>query len=246
MNSNKQELIDAYLLGNMKDDKLNNFNEMLKQDPEMEKELKFQEEVMASIRDEKKLALRDALNKAHPDSGRRFIIQRYSKAAQLAAAVLVLALIVGGSFMYKSVFNSSSNSQQLFEEYFAPEYDLMTVRSITSSNTILHQGMNNFANQDYNKAIEAFEEIPDNMLGKLYSGFSHMHLENYGQAEEQFKNIIDDGESMFIDQAAWHLGLCYLASKKDDAALMVFNDIATGNTFYKTKSIELLTRMGSD
>jgi tetratricopeptide (TPR) repeat protein len=246
MNNNKQENIDAFLLGELKGEELNDFNEMIKQNPDMAKELRFQAEVMESIRDEKKLALRETLNEVLPDSSLRFTILKYSRTMQLAAAVVVMAMIIGGSFLYESVFNTSSSSQQLFEEYFTPEYELMTVRSGNSSNSTLEQGMNYFANRDYNNAIETFEEVPDNMLAKLYSGFSYMHLDNYQQAEQLFSEIVDDGDSMFTDQAAWHLGLCYLATDKEEDAIKIFNVIANGNTFYKVKALELITRMGED
>lgn len=244
MKKEKHDIIDAYLSGTLKKEELKQFKKMIEQDAEMKKELKFQQEVMESLRDDKKLALRTTLNEIMHGPSRRFIIPKYSRSLQMVAAVLLLAVIVGGSFIYKAVFDSPTGSQQLFEEYFAPEYDLMTVRSITSSNTTLYQGMNHFANQDYANAIGSFNEIPDNMLGKLYTGFSYMHLENYEQAEQMFQQIIDDDNSMFLDQAAWHLGLCYLASEKEEQAISILKKIANGNTFYKTKALELLTRMG--
>jgi tetratricopeptide (TPR) repeat protein len=106
--------------------------------------------------------------------------------------------------------------------------------------------MNHFANRDYANAINSFNQVPDNMLGRLYAGFSYMHLEEYDDAEKKFKEIIDEGNNMFIDQAAWHLGLCYLATDKTEQAKTTLTDIANSNTFYKTKALELLTRMGND
>jgi thioredoxin-like negative regulator of GroEL len=84
------------------------------------------------------------------------------------------------------------------------------------------------------------------MLGRLYAGFSFMHLEQYDDAEKKFKEIIDDGNNMFIDQAAWHLGLCYLATDETEQAKTILTDIANSNTFYESKALELLTRMGND
>jgi tetratricopeptide (TPR) repeat protein len=246
MDRNKQEIIDEFLMGNLKGKELDAFNAMLKTDRELARELQFQQEVLESIRDESKLALRSTLNDVGSGTNRKLTIRRFSRSLQLAAAAIVLMLVVGGSFLFRSVFNATDSPQQLYEEFFEPEYDLMTVRSLTSSNDILHQGMNHFASRDYEKAIASFDEMPDNMLGKLYTGFSYMHLEDYAQAEQQFRGIIDNGNNMFVDQAAWHLGLCYLASDNKQAAKNVFTEIANGNTFYKTKALDLLTRMGKN
>jgi tetratricopeptide (TPR) repeat protein len=159
---------------------------------------------------------------------------------------MILMIVVGGGYLFRVAFNTTDSSQKLFNEYFAPEYDLMTVRSITSSTTVLNTGMNHFANRDYAEAIESFNQMPDNMLGRLYAGFSFMHLEQYDDAEKKFKEIIDDGNNMFIDQAAWHLGLCYLATDETEQAKTILTDIANSNTFYESKALELLTRMGND
>jgi tetratricopeptide (TPR) repeat protein len=245
MNTNDQEIIDEFLMGNLKGEELKDFNNKLKNDPELARELKFQQEVFESIRDEKKFALRDTLDEVGSYMARKLAIRRFFRPFHLAAAAIVLIMILGGSFIYRAVFNSTDRPQHLYEEFFENEYDLMTVRSLTSANDVLHRGMNHFSNREYDKAISSFEEIPGNMLGKLYTGFSYMHLEEYGKAEQQFKSIINDENNMFVDQASWHLGLCYLASGNEQKARSVFNEIASGDTFYRTKALELLTRMGS-
>ena len=244
MKSDKAEiLIDKYLAGELNDTELLDFNNSLETDTDFANEVKFQEDIMASIRDVGKRRLRQTLNDIHEEESNKFKLRIYSWKIQTIAATLLITILLGSGIVINDLSKTPSQ-QVLFEEYFSPESALLSVRSDRSNLSTVDMGMNFYVQEDYEKAIESFQLDVTNMLSRLYTGFSLMHLGKYGQAEIEFEFIITDNNNLFIDQAEWNLGLCYLVSSKTDKASNIFTSISKGNTVYNKKALQLLTEMG--
>jgi len=245
MNSDKSEiLIDRYLSGELNDAELMDINDRLKKDANFAKEVKFQQEVMASIKDVGKRRLRQTLNEIHKEDRKKSTFSIYSWRVQTIAATLLIMVILASSIVINDLIKTPS-SEVLFEAYFSPESALLTVRSDRSTFTAIDQGMNHYVQEDYEVAIETFQSDASNMLGKLYTGFSLMHLNKFEQAEKEFEAILSDNDNLFLDQAEWNLGLCYLITGKVEKASNTFTAISEGNTVYNKKALELLTEMGT-
>jgi tetratricopeptide (TPR) repeat protein len=157
----------------------------------------------------------------------------------------LVTILLGGSLLFNQVFNGSTE-QKLYNQYFQPETTILTVRSAGAPIGAIEKGMNFYELEEYEKAINAFSTDSDNLLGKLYSGYSFMHLEKYNFAEEQFIAILNNRNNLLMDQAEWNLGLCYLKTGESEKARQVFDHIAQTQTNYKNKALELLTEMGSN
>jgi lipopolysaccharide biosynthesis regulator YciM len=73
-----------------------------------------------------------------------------------------------------------------------------------------------------------------------------MELKQYDQAIVAFKNIIDQKDNLFIDQAEWNLGLCYVATDNTDQAKQLLTKITNSNTIYNIRAQQLLEDMGNN
>lgn len=238
-------LIERYLSGDLSNSEQVEFERIRLNDKELDRELRFQEELMEAIRDEKKMYLRKTLNNIHKKSIKTFTLPAVALSwkVQSIAATLLVVLMIGGGILLNNVFESPTN-HELYETYFNPESSLLNVRSASSNYTSVELGMKYFEQENYNKAIEVFQLDADNLMGKLYTAYSLMHLEEFEQAEMEFDAILLDNDNLFIDQAEWNLGLCYMVSGNAEKADELFSKIASGNTVYNKRALELLTELG--
>ena len=244
--------IDDYLQGVLTGVELIEFENRIKQSEGLAENVRFQEEIFEAIKDERKREIRKTLehiqrkdtNKSrviHRKDANIFRINFHSWRLQVAAAAVTI-LIVSGGLIGHFLTNKPVN-QALYTEYFSPENSLLSVRSIETIDSKIKEGMYYYEQGQFTEAISIFQTDPDNLIGKLYTGFSFMKLEKYKQAEIQFIDIINDKDNLLIDQAEWNLGLCYLKTGETPKAEKVFSNISVGNTIYREDAIKILREM---
>jgi len=201
-----------------------------------------------AIQDEHKMALRETLLDVHykeSQNNNKYVISIMSWKVQSIAASIAIFLLVGASFLFN--MNDSMTNEEIFGQYYTTENSILTVRSNTAAEySPVNDGLKYFDQQNYEKALYAFELAPENVVAKLYAGFSYMELQQYDQAIEKFKNIIDQKDNLFIDQAEWNLGLCYIITNNTDQAKEILAQITNSNTIYNIRAQQLLEDMGNN
>ena len=203
-------------------------------------------ELYKAISDENKLALRETLNTVHnKEVQNNYMISIFSWKVQSIAASIAVFLLVGASFLFN--MNDPLTNQELFGQYYTTESSILNVRSgNTADFSPLNEGMQYFEQKHYDKALNAFKLDADNVVVKLYSGFSYMELQQYDQAISEFEDIIDQNDNLFIDQAEWNLGLCYIITNNTDQAKEILTKITNSNTIYNIRAQQLLEDMGNN
>ena len=201
---------------------------------------------LGAIEDEHKIALRETLHNVHYKEtlSNKYVISIMSWKVQSIAASIAIFLLVGASFFF-NMTNSSTN-ENLFEQYYSTQNSILTVRSSSTDLSPVNDGMKYFDQQNFEKALNAFELAPDNVVAKLYSGFSYMELKQFDQAIVEFKEIVNKKDNLFIDQAEWNLGLCYIITNNTDQAKEVLTRITNSNTIYNIRAQQLLEDMGNN
>jgi tetratricopeptide (TPR) repeat protein len=201
-----------------------------------------------AIQDEHKMALRETLLDVHykeSQNNNKYVISIMSWKVQSIAASIAIFLLVGASFLFN--MNDSMTNEEIFGQYYTTENSILTVRSNTAAEySPVNDGLKYFDQHNYEKALYAFELAPENVVAKLYAGFSYMELQQYDQAIEKFKNIIDQKDNLFIDQAEWNLGLCYIITNNTDQAKEILAQITNSNTIYNIRAQQLLEDMGNN
>lgn len=241
----RTSLIDDYLTGELDDRRLSEFDNTLKMDSNFAMEVELQMEIFEAIRDERKMLLRNTLSELRKKESRKFFINLHSWKVQAAAASIAVLLLIGGGLTI-NLSTTTPTNESLFSEYFNPESALLTVRSNSGSYTTIEQGMLLYVQEDFEQAIITFSKEPENIIGILYTGFSYMKTNEYAKAEAQFLSIIQMNDNLFVDQAEWNLGLCYLVSGKEIEATKIFSKIAEGTTVYNSKASKLLLEKGNN
>ncbi len=238
----KFEIIEKYLNNQLKGDELMSFKKSLHADTKLAEDLRLYQSINKSLSDTAKNKLYVTLNEIHLQNQSTGIIRyiNHYKVSAVAAAITILSAV---GVLLVTMFNNPTNDQ-LYAAYFQPEQSVLSVRSagVNMEQTII-QGMQLYEMKQFGAAVEMFNLAPSNLLGKLYAGIALMEINNFEMAIDNFNLIIEHNDNLFIDQAEWYLGLCYVKTNQVDQARQILNKIIVENTKYKKESLALLNKL---
>ncbi len=248
---NYGEFIERYLDKEMGKSELSWFEKELDDNPELQKELKLRMNVNNAIIEKDVMDLRDKLEKSYssvePERTNKsqspsFINKKYLMFTS------VISILVIGSLLFLFFMNKSLTNEEIYAMYYHPYEASLNFRA-TGNNVDedLRYAMQYYENRDFRNALVLFEKIlknDDSRIGlNLYSGISHMEINEYNNANEKFQTIIDHKYNLYIEQAEWYLGFCYLMTDNSDKATKQFKQIAENSGYYSVKAKEILKRM---
>lgn len=243
--------IDQFLLGQMEPEEEKWFQQEVKEDSSLEKELLFHQNMKDAILEDDVLMMREVLDFAHQNYQQRKVVEhpsssRFSRRWIMVAAVMTVLLATG--FLAWFITGKHYSNRELYEMYFKPYKVTMNVRSVTTNqDKMMREAMLLYEQGSYKEAIPKFEKIlandEMNHAASLYSGISYMEINNYREAAVSFQRIIDHKNNLYIEQAEWYAGLCYLISDNIDKARKQFGKIASRDGYYSKMAGEVLNRL---
>ncbi len=240
-----RHLISKYLDGELSIDELSRFEETLTQDQVLQSELELYREVEDALSDREVLSLRAQLNELHEEFTPQ--IERISgkpskKRIRFAvAAGIAIAISLG---TYGLLFNNPSGNR-IVSQFYRP-YDVTLVNRSSNSelDKALREGLMYYDNKEYVKAIPLFNEVlrlnPRNIASHLYAGISQFEIEDYKDANESFVKVIEHNDNLYIEQADWYLGFCYLMMDEKDKAIAQFTKVKNGDGIYRKEARKIL------
>jgi tetratricopeptide (TPR) repeat protein len=243
MNKNRH-LISRYLCGELDFQEAARFEEILSSDMDLQKEMKLYQDVDKAVQDTEVLNLRLQLESIHsemlhqPARGIRPAHRRLLRYAAVAASIAVIVGIGIGLFQESS----------LTERFYRPYNVTMVNRSSEMSvDFTLREAMKKYENKEYKEAVILFERViaaePDMLSNFLYSGISYMEIKEYNHAEKSFQCIIDHKDNLYVEQADWYIGFCYLLTDRREKAYKHFNKLANENGYFSEKAKEILKKL---
>lgn len=243
--NDKTMLIERYITGKLEDTELWEFKKNLENDLELAREVKLRQEIYSTISNDKKMGLMKTLSDIKSRKQKRvFAINVYSRQIQVFAASIVVLIIIGGALFLNYIQNSNVSNYDIYTEYFIDEGSLLSTRSdVSTNNSLVESGIRLYGNGKYTQAVSLFDSNPENLMARLYTGFSYMKLDQFEMAEKQFKYIINHHDNIFLDQAEWNLGLSYLANNKTEQAHLVFSKIASEKGAYRSQAENIITKL---
>jgi tetratricopeptide (TPR) repeat protein len=248
--SKYQNYIQPFLDGELSREELDWINKELENNAVLAEDIKLYREVDNAIREDDVLDLRDQLNVIHKGLGDEVKNPkkpvRYRKAISYAAIASV-AILISVGVMYKLQTRKLSN-QEIYEKYYEPYEVTMVYRSAESSSAVLLQEARQmYEAGQYQEAIKLYEEVllkdPEDMESTLYSGISYLETDQYVKADRSFNTILDHNDNLFIEQAEWCLGFCYLMTNDMVTARQHYEKIANSNSSYNNYAGKIVKRM---
>lgn len=236
--------IDEYLEGSLTDSEKLDFEAALNTDPQLYKEFSLHNELDNVLSDQKTLDFRAILVESRRNYKRnQKTVPKVIKIARkyrYAAASVILLLMIVGSILILSPRNYSN--EQLFHKYYKPGDAVGITRS---GNVNVVDAIMKFHNGEYLSACNIFDDVlqqdVNNQALRYYYGISCIEVKDYEKAEKLFKEIIDDGNNLYIEYAQWYLGLTYLVEGQNEKAIDQFNSIAENSEHYYNKDARELS-----
>ena len=245
--SKYDEFIQPFLDGELSREELDWFSKELESNAVLAEDIRLYREVENAIREQDVMDLRDQLDVIHNslgDPSREPVRQNRYRKVLSYAAIASLAIFISLGVLLKVQHNKLTNDQ-IFEKHYEPYEVTMIYRSAESDyQKLLSQAMTRYEAREYEAAIGLFEQIltddPADMASSLYSGISYMETEQYSQADKKFRKIIDHNDNLFMEQAEWYLGFCYLHTGQNLEARGHFKEISDGDGSYNKKAKKIM------
>lgn len=244
--------IERYLDEEMADGELKWFESELDGNPGLLHETNLRSDINAAIAQHDVIDLRTQLEglfneqlNDQPKTRTSTLVFLNTYAKYVAAAMVALFIAVG-SILYMN--NKTMTSQEIYQEFYEPYNAGFNLRSADAGvSEELRMAMTKYQEKDFQEALVLFEKILDqdaSRVGlKLYSGISHMELEQYKKANENFSAIIDENYALYMEQAEWYLAFCYLMTGDNENAHEAFEAIAQSDSHYSKQANKILKRL---
>jgi tetratricopeptide (TPR) repeat protein len=246
------ELAERYVLGDLNPGEKEQFEHEMNLRPELKKQVDLLNGISAAILDQDLIEFRTMVKEESAEykvsrKGQR--VRRLLVRASFAAATIVL---VAATFFVLSVQgNKAASSVKVFSEFYNPYSSGLVSRSSSENGDELYsQAIRQYGAMLYKSASASFEEIlaknPDNNGALFFSGMTYMELKDYKKAALRFNTVLINGNSLYVQQAEWYMGLSLLAVNDRKNALLHFRNLATGAGYYYSKAKLVLKELKED
>jgi len=245
------ENIENYLSGVLSEAELASFEEELTSNNKLQQEIELIKNIDLAIRENDVMQLRGRLHdiagqissekRTERSLAGKFKVTRTFVISSVAASLILLLGITG-------LLTRHSSDGELYRKYYSRYETAGIVRSggMNTDQTLM-SAMQKFDNQEYESAINLFNEViarnGNNMAGHFYSGVSSQETGKYQDAIDEYETVIKDNDNLFIEQAQWYIGLCYLQTNDNRKAVKQFRKIAKVEGYYRQNARDILRKL---
>jgi tetratricopeptide (TPR) repeat protein len=252
-------LIEKYLDGTLKGEKLKAFINQLQYDSELQELVALHREVNESIKEEDVIRFRNKLEKVYLQFKRTEINSKESvpgmqvprmKTILQRRMLLVaagLALIITLGLLFYELRHREYTSDKLYSMYYKPYVPDIIIRSDTDKADALCEAILLYDRGSYSEAYDNFlglvNDDRENYMARFYLGLSCMEQNKFEEAIIQFNNILKNCRSTLIYHSQWYGALCYLKTNNTREAKIFLETIISGDTYYREKAENLLKKL---
>lgn len=216
------ELIEQYLEGKLEGEQLEAFEQALREDSSLAKELELQRSVQVLLAEEDVQELDEKLSELRKDYAAEVPkLLPFKKIWFAAAAVLVLSIVAIGLFTKADPIDG----EKLYTSYFEPYPADNSVRSTDDDSTLIRQmesALEAYASEDFDSAVKGFLGYlytdEDNTRARFYLGVSLLAQGYPEKAAETLVEVAEESESIYADPARWYYALSLIRQSKRSSA----------------------------
>lgn len=250
---NLSAYVDKYLDDVLSDKEKKQFNRELRYDTDLQEELDLQKKLNVMLQDGEVLELAQQLDAIYEEQytpwvkqvGRKIHINRKTLLRSVSIAASVAFILFSLTWLTRVTETSVDG---IYEDHFETAEISMSFRSAADQvDQDLRKAMKLYEDKEYTEAIVLFENVlsrDNSRIGlNLYSGISHMEIEEYEKATSNFRKIIDHKANAFVESAEFYLGLCYLKTDETEKAVTVFQDIVNRDGYFRKDARKILRKI---
>ena len=221
-------------------------NNEIKKDPSLAREFILRRKTDEIIADRKVIDLRNKLNSIEMKKRSAGTLRRTMvKSARYAAAVALVAFI---STAFYLVLRPGSSPDELYTANYSRYESPGAVRSAVSpENTLMENAIASYSAREYDKAIMFLEQVistgQEDMESVFMHGMANMEVKNYPVASGSFSRVIEHNDNLYLEDAEWYLGLCYMMTGNREKAMKQFAEIASSGSRYGRQAARLARKI---
>lgn len=250
LNDQSDELIEKYLLGELKGEALQAFEARLETDPEfrsrteerkelfeMLKRMEFRKTLNDLRTTRKTASMSDTLTASYATRNRKHLYRVIS----LAAVMLILV-----SVPLFLIYQKNSKSDRLVAKYFEPYDNVLTFRG-DEDDILVQQAMQAYDRGQWNECIKrsekALRQHPENTAELMfYIGVAAL-AEGRGKKAIYYLSNSEIAKSKLAFAAEWYTALAYLKIREKDKAVVTLRQIKSSGSSYGAAAKELLQEL---
>jgi hypothetical protein len=248
--SEKLELIDRYIYQDLSADEMASFQAELDANSNLVNEINLIKNIDLALFESDIMLLRNNLQSISEKvisekKVEQSFIAKFKKNRILISAVAASLIIFLG---ITSLLPGKNSHNELYQKFYTTyqtsgisrSFDLATDQTLTAA-------LQKFDNKEYDTAIVLLQKVIDldqnNMVGHFYSGMALQETKKYQAAIGQYQAVIDDKNSLFVQQAKWYIGLCYLQTNENKKAYKILKSLTDKNSFYYSNAQVILQKI---
>lgn len=246
------ETIEKYINGELTGEGLAAFEKEMKENKELAEDVILHIDIEKFLRNKELFEYREMLDEIHQkvageennSKERKGIIKFLYMRWQYAAAVLIVILAISTVLFFTL---RPSLNERLYSQYFESYNKTISSRSINQSpGSEMKIALNEYSNKNYEKAWGMLKEISDKDktdAAFFFRGMSAMETSKLDDAILSLSTVISNDSSLYVDQAIWYIGLCFLKKDDKENARVYFKKVVENNYNHKEEAEEILGKM---
>jgi tetratricopeptide (TPR) repeat protein len=263
--TNKNEIIEKYLLGELKGERLEAFKEKLAADAGFRKEVALEKAILRNLKKVGRTDLRLKLEAFHQEMGpvmemenleqpeaqeqqpvSRQVI-RLNPRRYLLMAAASMALLIACTLTLHTLYQNRHTPEAIFESYYEPYEDIAVMRDIPTKIAIKNEAAMAYNERNYRKSIQLFKIVLEKEKDEealFYLGNAYLSSNMPLEAINTFEAYLSEYEN-YKTEAKWYLSLSYLKAGKDQKARKLLKELAAERESpanpYRDKANEILS-----
>jgi tetratricopeptide (TPR) repeat protein len=264
--TNKNEAIEKYLLGELTGEQLAAFREKLAADAGFRKEVALEQAIMRNLKTVGRAELRQKLEGFHqemepvwqadePEAAQPLaqpaprpkpVIQLKIK-RHILMAVASVALLIAFTLTLRTINQTRNTPEAIFESYYEPYEEIAVMRDVPTKIAIKNEAAMAYNERNYRRSIQLFKIVLEKEKDEealFYLGNAYLSANMPLEAIDTFEAYLKDFDT-YQTEAKWYLSLSYLKAGKDQKARKLLNELAQTpgpENPYRDKAAEILSR----
>ena len=243
---NVNNSIENYLSGLSDKTEEKWLSEEIKRDPALAREVRLRRRTDEILGDREILTLRNKLGVIEMKKRSAGHMRKTAlKTVKYAATIAFVAILSTAMYF---VITPGSSPDKLYSASYERYESPGAARSVVNSgNTLMENAIASYSAREYDKAIGFLELIinseKDNMESVFMHGMANMEVHNYPVASGSFTRVMEHNDNLYLEDAAWYLGLCYMMTDNQEKATRQFETIAASKSRYSKKAARLARKL---
>lgn len=248
--SSRIEEIEGYIYNELSEEEMASFEAELSSNKTLSEEIGLIRNIDLALRESEVMQLRNNLQNiaaeiaAEKQTELSFITRFKARKVILSSIAASLILLLG----ITGLLTRQASQDKLYQKFYAA-YQIPGINRSANetADLTLAAAIQKIDNQEYVAAIDLLKKVTsrnqNNTVAHFYTGVSLQETSQYQNAISEYQKVIVDKDNLFIEQAQWYIGLCYLQTNENKKAYQQFKKITENQGFYQPKAQAILRKM---